>query len=151
MVEERVSGQGQPVRKSLKKNEILRGDKWFQLIIREGKALRAGTMLCSYKVNPCGEPPSRPSIRAGFSVPRRITKKAIDRNRLKRLMRESYRLNKDIISEDVIKSDYSLDILFVFRGKSDSKQRYLKLEDVQPDIIRCLKLLRERIAERKKQ
>lgn len=151
MVEEKVSGRGQPVRKSLQKNEILRGDKRFQLIVREGKTLRAGTMLCSYKINPCSETNLRPIIRAGFSVPRRIVKKAIDRNKVKRLMRESYRLNKDMISEDVNKSDFCLDILFVFRGKSDSKQRYLKLSDVQPDITRCLEQLRERIAGRNKQ
>jgi ribonuclease P protein component len=150
VVEEKISGQDQPVRNSLQKSEILRGDKRFELIVRDGKTLRAGTILCSYKINPSGETTSRPIIQAGFSVPRRIIKKAIDRNRVKRLMRESYRLNKYILAADIRKSGVGLDILFIYRGKSERKQRYLKLEDVQPDIIRCLDQLRERIAGRNK-
>lgn len=81
----------------------------------------------------------------GFSVPRREVRKAVDRNRVKRLMREAYRLNKQMFSEFVQTKYINLDILFIYRGKTETKPRYLKLDDVQPDMIRCLNELNKRI------
>ncbi len=92
---------------------------------------------------------SRSSLRAGFSVPRRGVRKAVDRNRVKRLMREAYRVHKPMLSDVVHKNQCFLDMIFVFRGKTQTKPRYLKYEDVGDDMIRCLNVLRERIEERK--
>ncbi len=39
----------------------------------------------------------------GVSVPKKRFKKAVDRNRIKRLLREAIRLNKHIISDDPVK------------------------------------------------
>lgn len=52
--------------------------------------------------------------KVAFSVPKRNFKRAVDRNRIKRLMREAYRLNKAIINqEDMSKQT----IFFIYLAK----------------------------------
>lgn len=47
------------------------------------------------------------------TVPKKRIKKAVHRNRVKRLIRESYRLNKALV-EDIDLDNQSLDIAFVY-------------------------------------
>lgn len=51
-----------------------------------------------------------------ISVPKRIYKKAIDRNRLKRLTREGYRKHKNILLERL--NDKKVNLLFVYTSKT---------------------------------
>ena len=48
--------------------------------------------------------------KVGVSISKRNFKKAVDRNRIKRLLRESYRLNKDIFTSKF--GNHSLSMLF---------------------------------------
>lgn len=51
-----------------------------------------------------------------ISVPRRRIKKAVNRNRIKRLMREAYRLNKHILYQYLSANSIQLAIAIVFNG-----------------------------------
>ncbi|MCL7752793.1 ribonuclease P protein component [Polaribacter sp. Z022] len=63
----------------------------------------------------------------GFSVPKRNFKLAVDRNRIKRLMRETYRLQKEIVYENLDKS-YIFMISYIGKEEWTYEELYSKME-----------------------
>ena len=57
----------------------------------------------------------------GVSVSKRYFKKAVDRNRIKRLLRETYRLNKEIFTDAFGKNSISM-IFWISKEKPSSFQ-----------------------------
>ena len=56
-------------------------------------------------------------LKAAFSVSKKNFKKAVDRNRIRRLMKESWRLQKNELQLSLQSSQKCLDIFFIYTGK----------------------------------
>jgi ribonuclease P protein component len=98
---------------TLTKTERLKSRKQIDLLFQEGKNFRVGPIKVIYRLELSGKEP----LQFGVTAPSRNFKKAVDRNRIKRLMREAWRLNCiDLKSELLQKSKY-LVVFFIFSGR----------------------------------
>ena len=69
-------------------------------------------------------------VQAGFSVPKTIFKRAVDRNLLKRRMREAYRRNKKLLYDGLENSGKQFAIMFIY-----SKKEVISYEEIEGKII----------------
>jgi len=76
------------------KREKLKKKSEIDLLFKKGKWLSVDNLRIIYLAPDETSPLN--SHKAGVSVSKKFFKKAVDRNRLKRLLREAYRLNKSL-------------------------------------------------------
>lgn len=85
----------------------------IETLFAKGKHRVEGSIKMVVKRDPPIE--SKPRIKVLFSVPKRAFKRANKRNMLRRRMKESYRLNKSLVTEFV--KEERLSIAWIYLGK----------------------------------
>ena len=63
----------------------------------------------------CSDPEG--GLKAGFTASSKNFKKATDRNRIKRLLKEAYRLQKNNLEAEMVLTGNSLHLFFIYTGK----------------------------------
>jgi len=81
---------------------------------------------------------AKPLVSILISVPKRSFKKAVDRNRIKRLIREAYRLNKHIVYEHLGQNAISVNLAFIYTAKS-----ILSFQEIERKIILILQTIKK--------
>jgi len=116
------------MRFTFRKKEKLKSKKLIEQLFEHGNSISLFPLRMVYsKIEHASNYP----VQAGFSVSRRKFKKAVDRNRIKRLMRESYRKNKHILYQN-IEDTYILMFTYI-----DEKE--YKYVDIEEKMIHLLK------------
>lgn len=100
---------------SLPKSEILRGKTSLDKLFGEGQRMSEFPFRVFYKINPAAEGVS--ALRFGIVVPKRVSKLAHERNRIKRIVREGYRLNRHPFVATLESQSKQADFFLVYTGK----------------------------------
>lgn len=98
------------------KAERLKSKKIIDALFIEGTSVKSYPLRLVYLKTAL--PIDDINLQAGVSVSKRNFKLAVSRNRIKRLMRESYRLNKHLLKD--VEGSYAL--LFIYTGREEASQ-----------------------------
>ncbi|MFZ6053138.1 ribonuclease P protein component [Halocola ammonii] len=123
--------QEKEAKRTFPKKERLKSRKAIEALFSDGQKIKSFPVMLFWNKghHDCGHP-----LKVGVSVSKRKVRKAVHRNRIKRLMREAYRLNKSkletFLSEN---NEQHLDVMFIYADKEMPT-----FADIEPKIKRLL-------------
>lgn len=107
------------------KSEKLKSKNTIDLLFSEGKSVAKYPLRLVYVEGDFGE---NIPLKIGVSVSKKHFKLAVDRNYFKRVLRETYRLNKHLILENIEKP-YA--IMFLYQSKDRLTYEEINLKTIQ--------------------
>jgi ribonuclease P protein component len=126
-------------RYTLGKEERLKSRKAIEQLFKEGKAFSLFPLRIIYQETPNATAALSPNLQAGFTVSSRHFKKATDRNRIRRLLKEAYRLQKPALEEQRLAGAPVLAVFFIYVGKELPTYQFIK-EKMQLGLKRLIQL-----------
>ncbi|MBI5372800.1 MAG: ribonuclease P protein component [Sphingobacteriales bacterium] len=96
---------------TLGKRERLKSRKAIDLLFREGQRFSQAPIRVFYRET------GTPGLQFGVAVSAKIFKKAVDRNRVKRLLREAWRLQKNELAQQPRIKDKGLHLFFIYTDR----------------------------------
>ena len=97
---------------TLGKNERLKSRKLIEAVFSNGKNFAHYPFRAFYLLSENGF-----TVQAGFGVSGKNFRKAVDRNRIKRLAREAWRLQKNSLCEKLENQNLHLVLFLIYTGK----------------------------------
>lgn len=125
-------------RYTFKKNEKLKSRKAIEQLFREGKSFSNFPFKIIWKFNEMASA----ELQAGFTVSSKQFKKAVDRNRIKRLIRESYRLQKGQLQVQMKNKQKCLSVFFIYVGNELPEYSFI-FEKTGKAIKHLIKIINE--------
>lgn len=102
------------IRNTFRKQEKICNQNQIDRLFKEGKTLKSGQFRLLFVET--FESRTYP-LQLLIAVPKKNLHHAVDRNRMKRLIREAYRMGKHAITETYLKAGKHCDIAIIFTGK----------------------------------
>jgi len=121
---------------SLSKKERIVGKKLFDTIYKNGLIFfsddkKIKTIFLFEKNS------EKPFVKISVAISKKAGS-AVWRNRIKRLLRESYRLNKSVLVEFVKSEKLNLNIVFSANDLNQKNNRKINLDEIMPDVVNVL-------------
>jgi len=113
------------MRFKLGKQEKLKSRKLISQLFEEGQSVKKYPIKFNFLQT---EHTSDFPVQVAFSVPKRVFKRAVDRNRIKRLMREAYRIQKYMLYDNV---DRPFVVMITYIGQEEIKYQKLKMKMIE--------------------
>jgi ribonuclease P protein component len=112
------------------KEEKLKSKKIIDQLFNEGKSVSVDGFTLIYLIQPLN---TFYPAQVSFTVPKKNFKNATDRNCIKRLMREAYRLNKLVLYEKLTERKQQIAMMFIYKGKQQPEY-----EATKQTVINCI-------------
>jgi len=125
-----------PKRFGFPKAERLKSRKQIETLFAKGKSVSVFPVRAVYQFSAAEEA----GLKAGVSASKRHFKKAVDRNRIKRLLREAYRLQKEELLLKVKEAGLSGAVFFLYTDKVIAD-----FETIKTVVGKCLQRLSKNI------
>jgi len=120
------------------KDERLKSRKTIELLFAQGKSFSIFPFRVVWKY----EEATGPVLQAGFTAGSKHFKKAVDRNRIRRLMREAYRLQKKELGDQLKKQQKHLSVFFIYSG-NELPEYQLVFDKMGSALMRLIKIVHE--------
>lgn len=130
-----------PKQFTLGKNERLKSRKQIEQLFAAGKSFAVFPYKIFYSVTNC-QLPTANTLQFGVGVSNRNFKRAIDRNRIKRLTREAYRLQKNDLKKLLEEKNISLNVFFIYTSKEITEYNFVK-EKTGTVLKKLIKIINE--------
>src|SRR6187431_44549 len=119
------------------KSEKLKSKITIGLLFTEGKSVSKYPLRLVYKAGTFGE---SEKIKIGVSVSKKYFKKAVDRNYFKRVLRETYRLNKHLLIDN-LDQPYSFMLFYQSKDRLSYEEIHTKTIQLFEKFIAQIKPL----------
>lgn len=120
---------------SLPRSKILRGKRNFQRLFERSTVLKKSPLICRYRVyeNP------QENCMFGFIAPKKLFRRAVDRNKIKRWMREAFRMNQQLLPGELHENKIGFHAAFIVISNK------LTYKDVEKQMVFLLQSISDRL------
>jgi ribonuclease P protein component len=128
---------------SLSHHERLKSKKIIDTLFLSGEAFFVFPYKIVFEIKEIADDNTDAALKMGISVPKRLFKRANKRNRIKRLTREVYRLNKPQLLEKVLLGKKVMNIMLIYTAKEE-----IAFAELQLKIQKIIQKLIKRVGEK---
>jgi ribonuclease P protein component len=107
------------IRNTFRKSERLTNKKAFEQLFSKGKSIVNSPFRLVWQKAPSSQSGPEANFKLGISVPKRSFSKAVQRNKLKRRIREAFRKNKHGLYEVLKKNDLTLEAMVIYTSREE--------------------------------